>query len=511
MAQVGGKGPWLSRMLREWTITFCKNHKDLPTTKYGKSNVSILEDEDLAADIHLHLQSLGKWISANDIVQYVATPEFQARLKTKKQISVRTAQRWMKRMDYRWKAEPKGQYSDGHEREDVVDYRQNKFLPKWRALENMTRWWKPDGSEDGNVQERVFAAGPDGKVVVIWHHDESIFYAHDRCKLRWVHMSETAKPMVKGEGTSLMVGHFVSPDYGWFTRNLKSARTLFRPGKNRDGYQTTEDILQQATVAMDILDADYPDKKHVFTYDNATIHTARPANALSARYMQVKPNKDFLCKVKGSGGESDTFVKMKDGTFKDGTPQKLYYRQNHKKYPGHFKGMRVLIKERRKKGHNLPDPSKLKAQCKGFRCPKGRTDCCCRRVLYCEPDFVNQKSRLEEHCEARGYEVIFFPKYHCELNFIEQCWGYAKRIYRMFPLSSSEEDLEKNLIASLDAVPLVSMRRFATRSSRFGDSYFHGLNGAQAAWANKKYRGHRTIPPDFKAEMDAAFTKNNRS
>ncbi|THU96958.1 hypothetical protein K435DRAFT_858028 [Dendrothele bispora CBS 962.96] len=93
-------------MLWKWTIDFCKDPANLPTAKYGKSNVSILEDEDLAADIHLHLQTL----------------EFQARLKVKKKISLRTAQRWMKRMDYRWRAEPKGQYSDGHEREDVVDY-----------------------------------------------------------------------------------------------------------------------------------------------------------------------------------------------------------------------------------------------------------------------------------------------------------------------------------------------------------------------------------------------------
>jgi hypothetical protein len=212
---------------------------------------------------------------------------------------------------------------------------------------------------------------------------------------------------------------------------LKSARTLFRPGKNRDGYQTTDDILEQATIAMDILDKDYSDEKHVFAYDNATIHTARPANALSARHMQVNPNANFMCKVKGKDGEPDTFVKMKDGMFKDGKPQKLYYRRNHKKYPGYFKGMRVLIEKRRKKGHNLPDPSKLLAQCTGFKCPKGRTDCCCRRILYSEPDFVNQKSRLEEHCEARGYQVIFFPKYHCELNFIEQCWGYAKHIYHV--------------------------------------------------------------------------------
>jgi hypothetical protein len=66
---------------------------------------------------------------------------------------------------------------------------------------------------------------------------------------------------------------------------------------------------------------------------------------------------------------------------------------------------------------------------------------------------------LEEHCEKCGYEVIFFPKYHPELNCIEQCWGYAKRIYRMFPASSTEEDLEKNMLAALDLVPLELMRR----------------------------------------------------
>ncbi|KAJ7595596.1 hypothetical protein C8J56DRAFT_775144 [Mycena floridula] len=112
---------------------------------------------------------------------------------------------------------------------------------------------------------------------------------------------------------------------------------------------------------------------------------------------------------------------------------------------------------------------------------------------------------LEEECAARGYDVIFFPKYHPELNFIDQCWGFAKRIYRMFPTSSKEADLERNMVESLDSVPIESMRRFATRSSRFADGYFNGLTGAQAAWANKKYPGHRTLPPSWKDDLAKGF------
>jgi hypothetical protein len=149
---------------------------------------------------------------------------------------------------------------------------------------------------------------------------------------------------------------------------------------------------------------------------------------------------------------------MRDGRFADGTPQSLYFPDGHPQ-AGIFKGMRNLIHERIAKGAVLPNPDKLKAECKGFKCPPGRIDCCCRRILFTQPDFANQKSMLEEHCEARGYEVIFFPKFHCELNCIEQSWGFAKRIYRMFPSSSKEEDLERNMNAALDSVPLKSMRK----------------------------------------------------
>ena len=103
-----------------------------------------------------------------------------------------------------------------------------------------------------------------------------------------------------------------------------------------------------------------------------------------------------------------------------------------------------------------------------------------------------------------GVQVIFLPKFHCELNFIEQCWGFAKRIYRLNPESSREDQLEKNALDALEAVPLTSMRKFATRSRRFMDAYDQGLNGRQAAWAARKYRGHRVLPVSIMDELEKA-------
>lgn len=242
IAKSAGKGPWMSRQIREWVIAFTKDNSDLPT-EYGKFNGSILEDEDLAQEIHLHLQTLGPWVCAQDVVNYMSSDEMKSRLNLKQGISLRTAQRWTRKMDYRWKSEPKGMYSDGHERDDVVEYRQNVFLPRWAAYAERTRKWHKKGGEESGEQsdtasqpepkktkrqleeekweeweeeaERSFVATADGKVIVIWRHDESIFYANDRRKIRWVHLSETAKPKAKGEGVSTMVIAFVSPDYGW--------------------------------------------------------------------------------------------------------------------------------------------------------------------------------------------------------------------------------------------------------------------------------------------------------
>jgi len=101
--------------------------------------------------------------------------------------------------------------------------------------------------------------------------------------------------------------------------------------------------------------------------------------------------------------------------------------------------------------------SKLQAECKGFCCPPGEIGCCCHRFLYNQPNFKQVESVLEMTCCAKGVQVLFLPKFHCELNFIEQVWGHAKHVYHEFPLLSKESDLEKNVITALDLVSLLVM------------------------------------------------------
>ena len=65
----------------------------------------------------------------------------------------------------------------------------------------------------------------------------------------------------------------------------------------RDGYFTNDDIVAQATKAMDILKEYYPDDDHIFVYDNAMTHLKRAQDSISARRMLVntsKPEKNWL-------------------------------------------------------------------------------------------------------------------------------------------------------------------------------------------------------------------------
>ena len=102
---------------------------------YGLWNETILEkDKAFAQEVHTHLQSVSKYVRAMDLVDFLDTDTEEMQTKTghKKRIDVATAQRWMKKLNYQWTLDLKGQYVDGHKRAEVVTYRQHAFLPAWK-------------------------------------------------------------------------------------------------------------------------------------------------------------------------------------------------------------------------------------------------------------------------------------------------------------------------------------------------------------------------------------------
>ena len=68
-------------------------------------------------------------------------------------------------------------------------------------------------------------------------------------------------------------------------------------------------------------------------------------------------------------------------------------------------------------------------------------------------------------------------------------------------LQSCEDRLEENTVKSLESVTISMMRKFANRSLRFMSAYNHGLNGKQAVWAAKKYKGHCVLPSKILEEL----------
>ncbi|KZV98420.1 hypothetical protein EXIGLDRAFT_606991 [Exidia glandulosa HHB12029] len=487
-SKAAARGKSHALQLRRWIYNFM-NCGALPTHRYGSFTTSALGDEDFAQAIHLHLLEIsgrGEYIRALDVVKFVSSEEMRHYLGGKVTISERTARRWMNEMEWRYGKVSKGMYIDGHERADVVQYR-IAFLARWLEYERRMQVFDRDGNVVRNPKLTV-KPGEVERRLVLYTHDESTFYANDRRKTKWNHKDEPCKPQPKGEGESLMVADFLSPEFGRLKHEDGEARVLFRAGTRRDGWFDGDNIIDQAELAMDVFEQRHPFCQMLAMYDNATTHLRRPPDGLTAYKMVLNPKREWFPKKDG--------VRMRDGTLPGDVRQPLYFPDDHATMPGWFKGMREILKER---GKWRPG---MLAECEKFKCGEGKTNCCARRTLFNEPDFAAQRSHLEEAFAARGHICDFYPKFHCELNFIEQYWGDAKRMYRMTEATTGTAEMEQNVVHCLDSVPSERILRFANRSARFMDAYRKGLSGPQAAWANRQYHGHRVLPERIMQEIE---------
>ena len=78
-SELAGKGSVShAHNLRKWVVAYMQ-HGELPLNWYGQFNTSILVDEGLSQQIHLHLTGITKdgYVCAQDVVDVMATPEMK--------------------------------------------------------------------------------------------------------------------------------------------------------------------------------------------------------------------------------------------------------------------------------------------------------------------------------------------------------------------------------------------------------------------------------------------------
>ncbi|KZT56485.1 hypothetical protein CALCODRAFT_435718, partial [Calocera cornea HHB12733] len=238
---------WGGRLVRRWAAIY-ERTGTLPQSRRGRhiKTFSLLNDPDICAQLRAYLRS-NKWsMNPGKLAEYTAnvmlpaecdkyTKSMVYREMPKGMCRYLQETRWMRREGFRYMSYKKAVYLDGHERPDVVEYRQNVFLPTMAEFQPRMREWMP-----GNVHEEIVKNPAHGRPLVKVVHDESTFTAHDGEVKSWV-LDNQFKLRKKGAGRGLHRSDFLCSSVGW----LHEAGQQIEYGKNHDGYWTGEMLCNQ--------------------------------------------------------------------------------------------------------------------------------------------------------------------------------------------------------------------------------------------------------------------------
>ncbi|PKB95594.1 hypothetical protein RhiirA5_302831, partial [Rhizophagus irregularis] len=492
IAQQLNKGPYFARCLREWE-KLVKNGETIPISKREKhcKIKSLLDDEDVQMQIATYLHENKFEFYVADFVDYVKNVVFPSLgIEQEITISTRMTRNWLNKMGFEFKQFKKGVYVDGHERPDVIAYR-SKFLEQMASYEKLMPKFEDDNLEiqiNPNLQENEH-------LHILVTHDETTFHSNDGRQSGWASHGE--QPLrKKGKERSIHVSDFLCETIGRLQLSEEQklsevannipyeARVIMNPETNYDGWWNVELLVQQVVdCAIPIFEATHPGAVAVFAFDNFTSHGAFSSDALIASHMNVGP-----------GGKQP---KMRNTIF-NGNVQFMNFPDNHpeESLRGKQKGMKQILYERQ-----LLTPG-LKGFCKNKETIDNQ--CCMQHILENQPDFLAQKCMIQEIIESKGHKVIFYPKFHCELNYIEMYWSATKR-YSRNNCNYTWNGLQQVVPVALDHVSLLEIKAFARKSFRYMDAYRKELNVKQAEYAVKKYKRHRVIPNNILQDILTKF------
>ena len=460
-----------ARKIRNWADFFLKTQK-LPVHRQGAhiKTKSLIHDEDVIRECRGWLRSQRADVICGSNFSLWIEEKLHVLLNLPKPIVVSesTARRWMHSLGLTYGGFSKGLYHDGHEREDVVQFR-HEFLD--RMLYYETRMRKYGGDEMSDITEPESTS----KRLVLVTHDESCFSSNDGKATIW--FDQDNRPIrPKGEGRSIMVSEFLCECHGPMklsqSQRIENMNLPFHtavvthPGKNADGYWTNSDLAKQLEHALiPIFKVLHPDCDALIMFDNSQNHRALPPDALNANALNLSDGGKNV-KPQRSGWYEEDGVKIA---------------QSMQTSSGVQKGVRTILKER--------------GLWQNYYSLKGA-----REVLSQQPDFAEQTGWLEEIVRRHpGFIIDFYPKFHCEFNFIEMYWAACKS-YTRRNCTYSFKDLKVVVPIALESVSVQTIRRFARKCFRYMDAYRvlnedgNRLTVQQAEYAVKKYKSHRSIP-----------------
>lgn len=123
--------------------------------------------------------------------------------------------------------------------------------------------------------------------------------------------------------------------------------------------------------------------------------------------------------------------------------------------------------------HGLWPEAGLPVECAGPKhlASEGQASCCCRHILYTQPNFMSQKPLLQEYIESRGHFTGVLQSFGSALLAVQgplmrwkrKCW----HVLMMSPLNKSEDLRTGQRALSLPIVRVcpVPKQRGPTRST----------------------------------------------
>jgi len=267
---------WGSRQLRSWTRK-CQQTRILPKSiKGGHAKVeSLLDDPAVAAELRAYVRT-NKWalnpdklavFAKNELIPEVADKYLREiireemprglkrymelelfpriHMKVGRGISISTARRWLRSEGFRYISHKKGLYFDGHDRPDVVEYRQNSFLPAMMEYApRLVRYVVNDVEKELDTKPQNYVE----KRLVVCAQDESTAQSNDGKAKSWVF--EDHHPLrKKGAGRGIHQSDVICSTVGW----LEKGSQTIEYGKNYDGYWTGELFVKQVIVNICIM------------------------------------------------------------------------------------------------------------------------------------------------------------------------------------------------------------------------------------------------------------------